>query len=130
MNVSRNGWVIEMDEKKLKHFTKKLLTEYDRIRSELGDLESGIVGLNSPSVAEYEEKSTMEEQKEYLSGLLNHNADELKEIQVALQKILNGTYGICERCGKQIEESRLEVIPTSRYCKKCAEEMEKEKMNL
>lgn len=122
--------VIEMDEKKLKHFTQKLLAEYDRIRSELGDLESGIVGLNSPSVAEYEEKSTMEEQKEYLSGLLNHNANELKEIQVALQKILNGTYGICERCGKQIEESRLEAIPTCRYCKKCAEEMEKEKVNL
>ncbi len=116
-----------MDEKKLKHFTQKLLTEYDRIRNELGGLESGIAELNFPSVAEYEEKSTMEEQKEYLSGLLNHNADELKEIQMALQKILNGTYGICERCGQQIEEERLEAIPTCHYCKKCAEEMEKEK---
>ena len=116
-----------MDEKKLKYFTKKLLAEYDRIRNELGEIKSDIVALNLPSVAEYEEKSTIEEQKEYLSGFLNHDANELKEIQTALQKILDGVYGICERCGQPIEENRLEAIPTSRYCKKCAEEMEKEK---
>jgi len=115
-----------MDDEKLKHFTKKLLAEYDRIRNELGEIESHMMELNFPSVAEYEEKSTLEEQKEYLSGFLNHDAEELKEIQVALQKILNGTYGICESCGQPIEENRLEAIPTCRYCKKCAEEVEKE----
>ncbi|NOY78440.1 MAG: hypothetical protein GXO76_11290 [Calditrichaeota bacterium] len=89
-------------------------------------MESQMAELNSPSVAEYEEKSTLEEQKEYLTGFLNHDAEELREIQVALQKILNGTYGICESCGQPIEESRLEAIPTCRYCKACTEKMEKE----
>ncbi len=115
-----------MNDEKLRHFAKKLLAEYDQIRNEIDEMQSGLAELNFPSVAEYEEKSTLEEEKEYLSGFLNQSAEEFGEVKVALQKILNGTYGICESCGQPIEESRLEAIPTCRYCKKCAEKMEKE----
>ncbi len=115
-----------MEQEKLRYFTKRLLAEYDKIQRELGNYEQEITELNSPTVHEYEEKSTLEEQKEFISGLLNHDAEELVAIRDALQKIVNGTYGICERCGGPIEEERLEAIPTCRYCKKCKEELERE----
>jgi DnaK suppressor protein len=40
----------------------------------------------------------------------------LREIDAALQRIEDGTYGICEICGKPIEEERLEAIPWTRLC--------------
>lgn len=39
-----------------------------------------------------------------------------QSIQVALQKIGKGTYGKCEKCGKQIEAGRLLAMPTAEYC--------------
>lgn len=69
-------------------------------------------------------------------GLLEKEADELeqygtnlpleytlelrlKNVDLALEKIKTGKYGICEKCGKEIEERRLEVVPEARLCLKC-----------
>ncbi len=43
----------------------------------------------------------------------------LKDINDALAKIEDGTYGTCEVCGKPIEEDRLEANPAARTCKAC-----------
>lgn len=48
-------------------------------------------------------------------------------IKVALQKIKNGTYGKCEKCGKQIEVGRLLAMPTAGYCVSCAEKISKKR---
>ena len=41
---------------------------------------------------------------------------ELKDIGDALRRLDEGTYGICEECGKPIEVARLEAVPWARYC--------------
>jgi RNA polymerase-binding transcription factor DksA len=41
---------------------------------------------------------------------------ELEDVDRAFRRLENGTYGICEACGKTIEEARLEAIPTARFC--------------
>jgi RNA polymerase-binding transcription factor DksA len=41
---------------------------------------------------------------------------ELKDIDDALRRIDDGSYGICEECGKPIDEARLEAVPWARYC--------------
>jgi RNA polymerase-binding transcription factor DksA len=41
---------------------------------------------------------------------------ELKDIDDALRRLDEGTYGICEACGKPIDEARLEAVPWARYC--------------
>ena len=43
----------------------------------------------------------------------------LKNINLALDKIKKGKYGICERCGRKIPVGRLKVYPEARYCLKC-----------
>ena len=52
---------------------------------------------------------------------------DLKEIEAALKKIKNGTYGKCERCKKPIEIKRLEVKPEAVYCLKCESAIEAKK---
>lgn len=49
----------------------------------------------------------------------------LQKILKAIQKIKDGTYGICEECGDEISESRLSVRPEATLCIKCKEEEEK-----
>ena len=43
-----------------------------------------------------------------------------RDIEVALQKFDDGTYGRCEGCGGQIAEPRLEAMPAARLCITCA----------
>ncbi|CNF65692.1 General stress protein 16O [Mycobacterium tuberculosis] len=43
----------------------------------------------------------------------------LEEIDAALLRLDEGTYGLCEDCGKPVPEGRLEIIPYARRCVKC-----------
>lgn len=52
----------------------------------------------------------------------------LNEIEDAIARIGEGSYGKCEACGIEINEERLELIPYARYCVTC--EKEKEKMQI
>ncbi|MBH8601068.1 TraR/DksA C4-type zinc finger protein [Thermoactinomyces sp. CICC 23799] len=48
---------------------------------------------------------------------LNENDERrLKEIDKALERMDQGTYGICKVCGQEIAEDRLEAVPTAEYC--------------
>jgi len=43
-------------------------------------------------------------------------SDQLQEVERALRKFDDGTYGKCETCGQEISEARLEAMPATRYC--------------
>lgn len=45
--------------------------------------------------------------------------EQLAEVESALRKIEKGEYGICEQCGKLIEDEVLQVAPESRLCREC-----------
>jgi len=51
---------------------------------------------------------------------------ELAEIEDALKRIEEGTYGICEMCDEPIQEERLKIKPYAKYCIICREIIEKE----
>lgn len=61
-------------------------------------------------------------------SLLEMKYDQYKDIAEAFRKLQNGTYGLCEECGQEIDIKRLEVNPLARYCIECKsrkEEIEK-----
>ncbi|CEN89564.1 TraR/DksA C4-type zinc finger protein [Paraclostridium sordellii] len=60
--------------------------------------------------------------QEMQNSLTNHEKFKLNEIDNALYKMENGSYGKCENCNKCIDEERLEFIPETRLCAKCAKE--------
>ena len=49
----------------------------------------------------------------------------LKKIEMALKRIEEGTFGICERCEEEIAPKRLEARPVTTLCIRCKEEQEK-----
>lgn len=44
----------------------------------------------------------------------------LAEVNLALEKMKEGKYGFCEKCGREIEPDRLKTIPETRVCHRCA----------
>jgi DnaK suppressor protein len=53
-------------------------------------------------------------------ALLNQLNEQLADVDRALAKMDDGTYGLCERCGEPIAEARLEAMPATRFCIKHA----------
>ncbi|MEA3018672.1 MAG: hypothetical protein QOI47_196 [Actinomycetota bacterium] len=53
-------------------------------------------------------------------ALVGSIQDGLRDVELALAKLDDGTYGKCEECGEDIAEARLEAMPAARYCIKHA----------
>ncbi len=63
------------------------------------------------------------------TAILTQQANELAEIELALAKINDDIYGVCEMCEEEINIERLKVKVFARYCISCREVIEKEQKN-
>ena len=114
-----------MDQEKLEYFKEKLTEELEHTKKELDQLgvedEAGewdaSVGNIDESATEPDELADRveeyEEDESELSTISKHHKDILR----ALERIEDGSYGICEVGGEEIEEDRLEANPSARTCK-------------
>jgi DnaK suppressor protein len=62
--------------------------------------------------------------QELTLSLLGSEKDALDQIEAAIERIENGSYGDCETCGAKIPKSRLEAIPYAAQCVRCASQRE------
>ena len=63
-------------------------------------------------------------EQEFTLSLLQTEGDTLSMIESALERIEAGTYGACEECESQIPKTRLNAIPHTPFCVKCAEKLQ------
>ncbi len=63
--------------------------------------------------------------REFSLGLAANERQSLYELEDAIKKIEEGTFGICEECKSLISKTRLKVVPFARLCVKCQERKEK-----
>lgn len=71
--------------------------------------------------------SVSEERTRELDMILtDREKQKLKQIDDALDKIDENTYGFCEECGVKIPRARLKVVPFAKYCVECKEAIERE----
>jgi DnaK suppressor protein len=92
----------------------------DSLRSRAENNEASAVGQHQADAGSdaYE--------KDFALSLLSQEQDALYEIEEALKRIENGTYGICEMSNKPIPHARLEAIPFARFTVDCQQQLEKE----
>lgn len=76
--------------------------------------------LDVPHSKDWEEDATEREGDEVLEQLGHSGQDEILRIRAALQRIREGEYGYCARCGEDIAQERLDVLPDTPLCKNCA----------
>jgi DnaK suppressor protein len=58
--------------------------------------------------------------------LTGRDKEKLTAINEALEKLDEGTYGVCEECGEKIGEGRIKVMPLAKLCVSCQSKLEKE----
>jgi len=63
--------------------------------------------------------------REFSLGLASNDRELLYELDDAMKKIEEGTFGICEECKSVISQTRLKAVPYARLCVKCQEKKEK-----
>lgn len=117
-----------MTEEKLEYFKKLLQQWLEELRAEAGgtvkDM-SGKGGLFPDPI----DRASLESDRNFLLRVRDRERKLMLKIQEALQRIEEGTFGICEQCGCEISEGRLEARPVTTFCIECKEEQEnKEKM--
>ncbi len=77
----------------------------------------------SYDVEEREEEAVDLQETDVDQAILDNEKTLLAEVQQALARIENGTYGICSNCGQPIPEKRLEAIPWATLCLTCEPEL-------
>jgi len=65
-------------------------------------------------------------ERDFNLGLVSNERKTVMNIDAALKRIEDKTYGVCEMCNKYIAKSRLNARPHAKYCCKCKEKLEKE----
>ena len=113
-----------MTEKELAGLQNRLLLRRDEIIKETNSLEKDWQEMSAPQI-EVEEIAQGKEITDPYRTVDETERKMIKEIDLALGKINNGTYGNCEVCGKPINLKRLKAIPWTRYCLADAERLEK-----
>ncbi|GIW93269.1 MAG: transcriptional regulator [Pirellulaceae bacterium] len=63
-------------------------------------------------------------EQEFTISLLQNEGETLQLVEEALERIENGTYGVCLECDGKIPKMRLKVVPYTPYCVKCAAKLE------
>lgn len=91
--------------------------ENDALREERSDLSSMPIHMADLGTDSYEQEFTLE--------LMDSERKVIAEIDYALNRIEEGTYGICEVGGEPIPKQRLEAIPWAKFCITCAGLLEK-----
>jgi RNA polymerase-binding protein DksA len=95
-----------------------------RLEDRLNALDVRIEGiendLRAASDPDFAEHATEAETDEVLEGLESSALAEAAEIQAALRRIEDGSYGTCASCGEPIGRKRLEALPYATKCINCA----------
>lgn len=88
------------------------------MQARLANIKKNVIQEHSGDSAEQAQER---ENDEVLDAIGNETRQSLYDIQAALDRIADGTYGECEVCGEDIGEARLKVIPEATRCVNCAE---------
>ena len=123
---ARNKWKHEqaqslgnaMDKQKLEYF-RNLLLEQRRQATEVLRANKSTALESYDGVEDSGEMAELDLNRSTALDLADRQTHLIGEIDEALQRIEDGTYGQCVRCGKPLDEERLKAMPTAKYDAEC-----------
>ena len=117
-----SGRMLSYFKEKLQKMQKQVFRVEEAIFSSLTD--------STNREPDFLDRGAYEEQHSEGFVLQEHEGQLLQEIELALRRIKDGSYGYCEKTGKPIGVKRLLAIPYARYCLKTQEHQEHERKKL
>ena len=98
---------------------QRLRAERDRLWKEAVAADGGLRALGETRESELEEV-TYQERLVQLTARLDVRAKKIKDVDAALMRLAGHRYGTCLRCGRQIAIARLQLLPATPFCLRCA----------
>jgi RNA polymerase-binding transcription factor len=117
---------VAMRKDRLTHFRKQLLEKQRQLTEEVGRTALYGKDQEDDSIKDLGDQANTAYTREFFFELGNGDRRLLRDVVSALQRIDDGNYGSCERCGEPIAEKRLEALPFARYCIDCQRVVEEE----
>jgi DnaK suppressor protein len=125
------GWRKSMKKNESREFKHMLLGLRSRLRGDVSALADAALrktrseasgDLSSMPIHMADVGSDAFEQ-EFTLSLMEHDGSALEQIEAALVRIEDGNYGVCLECEAKIPKARLQVLPHTPHCVKCAEKV-------
>jgi DnaK suppressor protein len=115
-----------MKKDRLASFRKRLLDKQRQLLDEVG--RSALYGKDQEddSIKDLGDQANTAYTREFFFELGNGDRRLLRDVVSALQRIDDGSFGSCERCGEAISDKRLEALPFARFCIDCQRLSEQE----
>jgi DnaK suppressor protein len=108
-----------MEASKLEHFKQLLLAELHLHAEHVSEEQAAALDAASDDAKESADLSLRDVIEEMALKLGDKESQMVADVDQALLRIEEGSYGICVRCGHPIDERRLEAMPTARYDAQC-----------
>jgi DnaK suppressor protein len=116
-----------MEASKLEHFKQLLLAELTRHTNNVSEDQAAALDVAGDDAKESADLAMRDENEELALKLGDQESQMVADIDQALLRIEEGSYGRCARCGRRIDERRLEAMPTARYDAACQAAIEEAK---
>src|SRR5215467_16389869 len=107
-------------------FKKRLLDKQHQLVQEVGRTALYGKDQEDDSIKDLGDQANTAYTREFFFELGNGDRRILRDVVSALQKIDDGSFGNCERCGEAIGDKRLEALPFARHCIDCQRVIEQE----
>lgn len=99
----------------------RLLKRREELQTRASSARADLRHESDPLSADFAEQVTQRETDEVLGAISESARVELRRIQSALRRLDEGAYTTCSVCGEPIEEGRLDAVPYTDRCRKCAD---------
>jgi DnaK suppressor protein len=107
-----------MDEKKLEHFKGKLVQK----KLSLADMVMRTEGYGrekEPAIQDVADMAVESYTKEFMFGKSSGDRAILLQVNEALERIDDKSFGVCIHCGEPIHAKRLDAVPWAQFCLRC-----------
>jgi DnaK suppressor protein len=108
-----------VDPEKLNHFRDLLIDQLRQHTEQVRTDQAAALELYDDGVKDSVDLSVQDLNKEIALRLGERSSKVVADIDQALLRIKEGSYGICARCSQPIDQRRLEAVPTARYDAQC-----------
>ena len=108
-----------MNAERLEHFRKILQDQLRQHVAKVSEEQAAALESDDDGVKDSVDLSIIDVNKEIAFRLTERESQIVADIDQALLRIREGSYGVCARCNNPIDERRLEAVPTARYDAPC-----------
>jgi DnaK suppressor protein len=114
-----------MDQVQLEQAKERLLRMRQDVMKDVQSANAASREMGQDGVPDIGDMSANTYNRDVLLNLSENQRQKIRDIDAALDRLAQGEYGICARCGDDIAPRRMEVRPFSRYCIDCKTDVEK-----